>query len=251
MSTRPETGIDRLIVTSNIFGETSNIASVLRGKEAWGACRVISLGGLIGIGRQPRECIAMARRSFSDILKGKFEFCLTRGSECAMSYSDRASLELTKLLLDDVTTGSDDISMTDYIEQLPIHLVENDYSFTYGSPLDPIHDILVPSDHRNHEKMREVFDNVGRICFCGGSHAAGVFAMEQHGKDFSFTELSSRSPSFNMAPSMKYICSVGSVGARLDGSPRGFVMVDKRESILRFFCIDDDHVQHQMAYVSL
>jgi len=196
---------------------------VLKDMEQQGVTEIISVGDVIGYGPNPRECVDVAREQFGICIQGNHENALLVEMETA-SFNVRAknSIDWTReqfsMLGEDREQNG---PRWDWLGTLDEYYEEDDILFVHGTPRDPISEYLYPSDIYQPDKLGEIFEIMGRLCFVGHTHVPGIWTEDM-------IYLSPEEVNYHYRfGHKKTIVNVGSVGQPRDGDPRAtYVLFD-------------------------
>lgn len=208
-------------IISDIHANLEALEVVLKDIKSKGIQEIICLGDVIGYGPNPRECLKLAQQ---------FKFCLRGNHEEAVLYlgidfhnEAVRSINWTKEILNSPAYAKqENYSFWDYLDRLSQQEQLDDVLYVHGSPRDPTREYLKPQDNKNTERMKQNFDLMKHICFCGHTHYPGVFVAPDESNPKSETKFYTLTQLNNTykTTSDKCIINVGSVGQPRDGDNR-------------------------------
>jgi len=166
--------------------------------------KYIYLGDIVGYGAEPSACIKKLQSLDAIILAGNHDRACA--DKAALEYFNQHAKEAVSWTCANLSKEE-----LDFLNNLPLVKVINNMTLTHGSLNEPerfnyIQDIYTAG--LSFERM----DN--NLCFIGHSHIPVVFTAEENYIRYNFDEVT------DIAPEVKYIINVGSVGQPRDGDPR-------------------------------
>lgn len=203
----------RYAIISDIHSNLIALQAVIEHIERRGIKDIICLGDVIGYGPQPIECIEMIRNITNICLKGNHDEALIEGV-CLFHPIAKQAIEWTGKVLRESKIAKES-NMLDFISNLPMTYILDNYMFVHASPLDPTMDyILARNLDSEEEKFEEIFQNFNDVLFVGHTHLPCV--ITESCEAYSLEELDYKYK-FN---DQKTIVNVGSVGQPRDRDPR-------------------------------
>jgi len=213
----------RIAILSDVHSNLNALGAVLRDiDEQGGVDRIYCLGDLVGYGPRPNECLALARQRFQLMVRGNHEEALVQGAKDFNEMARRA-IDWTRaqIIPDYERATPEQRANWSYVATLPERFSEGTVQYLHGAPQDPVNEYIMPMDidpqaRRYGQKLYTAFTMTQWLTFCGHSHMPAAFC--QDGTYFSPTY--QRSASYNLAPTLRYLVNVGSVGQPRDGDNR-------------------------------
>jgi predicted phosphodiesterase len=203
------------------------LEAVLAHAKGEGVSQIVSLGDVVGIGRQPRECLKRLSSCEISIL-GNHEDTLLHGAEPSSGAMGECDDGTRAALTSPGFDAAESEDLWRVLGRMQRIVDEGDVMYTHGSPRLPTKEYVVPQDARDVEKMRGVFELVKRVCFIGHSHVPHLYlsdgthqAPERIGGEFHLASLGNR----------KALVNVGSVGQSRDGDPRASYVTFDGETV--------------------
>jgi predicted phosphodiesterase len=203
----------RYAVISDVHGNLEALKNVLDHIGARGINTIFCLGDIIGYGPNPVECTELIMQNCFVCVKGNHDEAISEGIYLFNPVAKKA-LQWSKKILE-TSSNPKRQEIWDYLCDLPLWFVMNEYMFIHGSPLDPTSDyILAKSAQSEPEKLHKIFQEVDQTLFCGHTHVPGVITDQ-----LEFLSLADLDYKY-MIEDSKAIINVGSVGQSRDGDPR-------------------------------
>ncbi len=221
-------------VISDIHGNLEALRAVLGQIEELGISEIVCLGDIVGYGPNPLECLDLVAEHCGRHVMGNHDFGVLYEPANFNIGAEQACLWSRGQLLSDGQKEKRS-SRTRFLGATPVKIVDEEMSFVHGSPRRPINEYVFPDDvYSNVNKVASVFEQMGKCCFVGHTHFAGVFLPDP---DFySPTELDNH---FDFDTAEQAIINVGSVGQPRDRDPRAsFVTVNEKE--IKFVRVEYD-----------
>ncbi len=120
-----------------------------------------------------------------------------------------------------------------FLGALKLEHVEGEVMYVHGSPREPTREYVFPTDHKDREKMDQIFERIGQTCFSGHTHTPGVFTDQAE-----YLSTKDCGGEWPIARSRALI-NVGSVGQPRDGDSRSSYITFDGE-IVRFHRVEYD-----------
>jgi diadenosine tetraphosphatase ApaH/serine/threonine PP2A family protein phosphatase len=205
-----------IAILSDIHGNLEALSAVLSDLEQQGVQAVYYLGGTLGYGPNPVECLDRAM-GFTVGLLGNFDqavlvhpdgFC--KAAEASILWS-RSQLDAQR----DTPAGQ---KRAEYLATLARSHCDGDVLYVHGSARNPLNEYVFPEDVHNPSKMERIGAAFDRLSFCGHTHVPGVFLERGLGK-WEFIHAEECERGFPVA-GCKLICNVGAVGQPRDHDER-------------------------------
>ncbi|NUM33836.1 MAG: metallophosphoesterase family protein [Candidatus Brocadiae bacterium] len=181
---------------------------------------IYCLGDVIGYGPSPTECLERTIQVCDFILMGNHEEAVLSGA-FGFNPSAKQAVDWTRSKLKPGFFSSSRKKFRwEVLKNLPLCFTEGERLFVHASPRDPTMDYVLKSDTEDvfgeiPEKIREIFDQIDKVCFVGHTHMPGIITEDSQW--FSPDE-------FDMVwehkNGEKVICNVGSVGQPRDRDNR-------------------------------
>lgn len=218
-------------IISDIHANLEALEVVLKDIKSKNIQEIICLGDVIGYGPDPRECLKLVQQ-FKFSLRGNHEEAVLY---LGLDFHDDAvrSINWTKEILNSPACDKkENHSFWEYLDRLNRQEERNDVLYVHGSPRDPTREYLKPQDSRNNEKMKDNFDVIKHVCFCGHTHYPGIFLVPAGSSSKStvkFYTLPELHNTYEIS-SDKCIINVGSVGQPRDGDNRAcYITLDNNK----------------------
>jgi len=211
---------------SDIHGNLHALEAVLRIFDLREIRHLICLGDVVGYGAHPVECLQLIRRRFSKYILGNHEVCLL-APEIPHFYRPevRESLQHHRILL-----SKEQLS---HLASLPLVLEKLFFAASHGSLARPEAFTYVIDEETVHQHFQNQKGN--KISFCGHTHRAGVWILENNIIRHLPPE------NFILNPDAHVLVDVGSVGQPRDFDPRASVVIyDPANSSVEFLRVEYD-----------
>lgn len=223
---------ERIAFVSDIHSNLEALTAVMNDIEAKRCTRIYCLGDLIGYGPSPNECIDIAMRSFTLIIKGNHDEAISykipkrfkRLAAKAAFWTRRRVKPGGKF---PGANSKEQRERWAYLhDMLDLHRV-GPWLLAHGSPesnLEYIHDAVGALD---------VFDRLmgdSRLCFLGHTHVPGIFLLDQGEVHYIEPEEGKR----YAVNGHRAIVNVGSVGQPRDGDPRACWVLVREDGSFSF-----------------
>ncbi len=185
----------RIAIISDIHANYEALRTVMERIALLEAERIYCLGDIVGYGPHPNECIEIVRERCHGIVAGNHDVAVAR--KMPLGAFDGPGRKVIQWTRGKVTEAN-----RQFLEKLPLRIVENDITFVHSSPAEE-----AAWDHLNsREKVERAFRALTtRLCFVGHSHIPFIA-----GEDGSVGKFDA---------STRMIINVGSVGQPRSGSP--------------------------------
>ena len=198
----------RIAIISDIHSNLAAFQTVLHDIEKrGGADRIWCLGDIVGYGPEPRECIALLRQYDHICVAGNHDWgAIGKIDSYDFNPEAAAACRWTGEQL-----GPQEV---DYLSNLPLRIIEDDFTLVHGSPREPIWEYLLSTTI-----ARISFDYFQtRFCLVGHSHVPLVFEFMDASEDCVLHQLPLEQP-LSLARN-RLIINPGGVGQPRDGDPR-------------------------------
>jgi diadenosine tetraphosphatase ApaH/serine/threonine PP2A family protein phosphatase len=229
----------RYLILSDIHSNLLALEAVL--EDAPSGLPVWCLGDIVGYGPYPNECIQRVRGLEAACVVGNHDWA-------AMGKLDVRDFNLDAQRSVLWTQRQLTPASLEYLEHLPLRLIEGAFTLVHGSPREPIWEyILYPSTARaNFEHLST--DH----CLVGHTHVPVAFRRVEDGQAVETEHLVEGTPlSLERG---RLICNPGSVGQPRDGDPRAsYAILDLEAATLecRRVTYDIATVQERMERFGL
>jgi diadenosine tetraphosphatase ApaH/serine/threonine PP2A family protein phosphatase len=219
----------RIGILSDIHSNLEALIETLAALERLKPDTVICLGDVVGYGASVNECCDAIRKVSAVTLLGNHDAAVSGRMDYSFYY-DAARHAL------DWTAARIDLGHLEWLRSLPYaHRMDDQVSFTHGSPLEPPSYEYVFAMEQALELVPH-FGALADVSFIGHSHLCKVFALHPSGD---VNEVVSHK--FGLRKGYKYVVSVGSVGQPRDCDNRAcFVMYDTDRREVEYFRIPYD-----------
>lgn len=229
---RPALTYPLTAIISDLHGNAPALETALADASRRGARRFVCLGDVVGYGANPRHNLDLVMRLCVPeprplngsgalepglCLQGNHEYALLNSAE-DFNPKARQAIEWTK---EELNSGDDRerrFAYWDFLDELEPSANDGVAMFAHGSPRDPVREYMVPRDIQDEEKMRANFDCMtAPICFVGHSHVPAVYYEDRR----LYRPRDTEGPyDVGVAPGVRAIINVGSVGQPRDGDKR-------------------------------
>lgn len=196
----------KIAIVSDIHSNLEALKRVMENIEKRKIDNIYCLGDTIGYGPKPLECLKIAKKYFSQIIKGNHEYSLLQPNLGEKDLNDFALLGIQyayfKLNQDDRL----------FIANLPemIELKELGLTLVHGAYTEPRIWKYIRTPSEAKEELKKIST---KICLLGHSHIPFVFGS----KDKLIEDLPD---DYILDKNQKYLINVGSVGQPRDGDCR-------------------------------
>lgn len=210
----------KIAIVSDIHANIEAFTAVLEDIRQQNIDAIYCLGDVIGYGPNPVECLDEAYKVCRFILLGNHEEAVLTG---AFGFNPTAK-EAVDWTRSQLKPGWLSLSNTkkrwDALKKLPLAYVEDEFLFVHGSPRDPTMEYILRSDTDDlfgdvPEKIREIFDQIDKVCFVGHTHTPGIITEDSkwYGtQDFDGV--------WELKNGERIVCNIGSVGQPRDKDNR-------------------------------
>jgi predicted phosphodiesterase len=219
----------RIGILSDIHSNFEALKESLAALERLKPDTVVCLGDVVGYGASVNECCEAIRKVSSVTLLGNHDAAVSGRMDYSFYY-DAARHAL------DWTAARIDLGHLEWLRTLPYaHRIDDQVSFTHGSPIEPPAYEYVFAMEQALELVPH-FASLADVSFIGHSHLCKVFALHPSGD---VNEVVTHK--FGLRKGYKYVVSVGSVGQPRDCDNRAsFVMYDSERHEVEYFRIPYD-----------
>jgi predicted phosphodiesterase len=225
-----------IAILSDIHGNLEALHAVLADAERQGAQAVYCLGDVVGYGPNPRECLDLAL-GFRLTLLGNHDQGALFDPVGFSPVAERAIFWARAELESAAEPREAREQRWEFLAERPRTYRENGFQFVHGSARNPLNEYVFPEDVLFRNKMERIFALVGRCCFQGHTHVAGVF-VEQGQDDLRHFYPEDVGYAYRLN-GRKTLVNVGSVGQPRDGDRRAsYVLFDGE--VVRFQRVEYD-----------
>jgi len=160
----------RYLILADIHGNLAALEATLA--DAPSGLPVWSLGDVVGYGPNPNECIERLQSLDHECIVGNHD-------RAVMKKVDRQEFNADAQFSIQWTQEQLTCKSVEYLEDLPVSLVNGQFTLVHGSPREPIWEyILYPSTARLN------FAHFGTpYCFVGHTHVPGMFRFQGQGDE--------------------------------------------------------------------
>jgi diadenosine tetraphosphatase ApaH/serine/threonine PP2A family protein phosphatase len=215
----------RYAFLADIHGNLAAFKAVLRDiEENGGVDELWCLGDIVGYGPDPSACIAQLRDYPHRCVAGNHDWAAVGKVDISDFNPDAAeACRWTGKQL-----SADDI---EYLESLPLTLINGDFTIAHGSPREPIWEYVLSTRIAN-ENLR-FFET--KYCLIGHSHVPLLF--EQVGETCLLKDL----PVELRLGESRLIVNPGGIGQPRDGDPRAaYAVYDDSDKVIYYYRIPYD-----------
>jgi len=221
----------KIAIISDIHANIEALTVVLDDIKQKQVDAIYCLGDVIGYGPNPVECLERVRNECEFSLLGNHEEAVLFGA-FGFNVAARQAVEWTRERLTPTFFGGRlRKERWEILNDLPLCYTEGDYLFVHASPMDPTMDYILKSDTEDvfgevPEKIRNIFDQIDKVCFVGHTHMPGIITEESRWfspDDFGLT--------WEYKNGERIICNVGSVGQPRDRDERACYVIFTDECI--------------------
>jgi diadenosine tetraphosphatase ApaH/serine/threonine PP2A family protein phosphatase len=217
----------RYAILGDIHSNLEAFEAVLQDvKDRGGFDKIWCLGDVVGYGPDPHECIERLRQ---------FEHVCVAGNHdwAAIGNMDTADFNPVAALAAHWTAQQLTAEDKDYLQSLPLTLIEDDFTLAHGSPRDPIWEYLLSIEAAQNNFA--CFETA--YCLVGHSHVPLIF------------ELVSNKVVYRMFPEgtglklgeKRIIINPGGVGQPRDGDPRAsYALYDTQARNIHHYRVEYD-----------
>lgn len=231
----------RYAIIADIHGNLDAFQAVLEDIEERGEVEEIwCLGDVVGYGPEPHECVEMLRQYRHICIAGNHD--LAAAGRLDTSYFHAEAAEAIHWTAGKLNPGD-----VNYLKNLPLTSVREDFTLAHGSPREPFWEYILspPTAAVNFN-----FFNT-RFCLVGHSHVPMLFDLDREG----FCNLQQLPEELSLGQEGKrLIINPGGVGQPRDADPRAsYAILDTDQSILRHYRVEYDvpAVQRKMTNLGL
>jgi len=231
----------RCAILADIHSNLDAFQAVLQDIEKRGGVEEIwCLGDVVGYGPEPRECVELLRRHRHICIAGNHD--LAAAGRLDTAYFNQEAADAIRWTAEQLSTGDND-----YLKNLPLTLVKEDFTLAHGSPREPFWEYIVspPTALVNFAYFNTWF------CLVGHSHVPMLFDLDRDG----FCNLEQLPEQLSLRQEeRRLIINPGGVGQPRDGDPRAsYAVLDKDHGILSHYRVEYDipAVQGKMAELGL
>jgi diadenosine tetraphosphatase ApaH/serine/threonine PP2A family protein phosphatase len=201
-------------ILSDVHGNLEALQAVLDDAARHRVETVYCLGDTVGYGPDPRGCLDLVAASCAVTLRGNHEQAVLVDAVNFRGPAWRAILWTRERLGEPAPDRAAADRRRDFLAGLPERHREDGLLFVHGSARLPVSEYVLADDVHDLGKMSDIFGLVGRYCFQGHTHVAGVFTEEPGGR-YGFG-----APASYRLGGAKALINVGSVGQPRDGDWR-------------------------------
>ncbi len=224
----------RTAVISDIHANLPALQTVLDHIDTQSVDRIICLGDILGYGPSPVECVDLVAQRCEWSLMGNHDFGVlyeptnfnVAAEQAAYWSRDQFDLE---------SGNGTSAKRWEFLSQLRVRVLEDDFLYVHGTPRRPINEYLFPEDALNSPvKMQQIFELVDKYALVGHTHVPGVFTDEPD-----FYPPDDLDGQYKLGGEEKAIINPGSVGQPRDLDPRASYIIIEDDCV-RFFRLEYD-----------
>jgi len=218
----------RYAILADIHSNLAAFQAVLQDLERRGGVEEIwCLGDIVGYGPDPTECIKLLRQHRHLCIAGNHDWSAIGKIDTTDFNPDAAAAShwtARQLSPEDI----------DYLHNLPLILVRDDFTLAHGSPREPIWEYILSTE--SAKANFAYFDT--RFCIVGHSHVPLIFELDQN----DFCRLRQLPSELLLGQEKnRLIINFGGVGQPRDGDPRAsYAIFDNSEGIIYHYRIEYD-----------
>lgn len=206
----------KVAIISDIHSNLEALGQVLDHIAGQSVEGIICLGDVVGYGPDPVKCIDIIQEKCRFIVMGNHDEAMIKGP-IGFSSIARGAIEWTKSNMKITLFNRDDMQPRwDFLENLPLRQMEEEFLFVHGSPREPTTEYIFEAEaaHGPSAKWEEIFAAVQKAVFVGHTHLPCVIEedLETHRPE-------DGSATYTLGEK-KAIINVGSVGQPRDGDNR-------------------------------
>ena len=209
----------RIAVLADIHANLTAFEAVLADIEQRGGAEEFwCAGDIIGYGPDPRECIALVRKTCKVCVAGNHD--LAAVSAIDTSDFNPGAAEANRWTAQQLT--KEDI---EFIKSLPLTVERGDFTVVHGSPREPVWEYIF--DTATAEENLDCFST--RYCLIGHTHAPVVFKFGKSGR---VTPKRIDDGAEIRLGGQRLIINPGGVGQPRDSDPRAsYGLIDTRRHV--------------------
>ncbi len=196
----------RYVIFSDIHSNLEALEAVLEAFSKERVDKYLCLGDIVGYGADPNECARRVKALAPFVVAGNHDWACMDKTNIIDYFNDAAKTAIlwTKKTLDEA--GKEYLNSLELVKRedniMLVHAtLENPQEFGYIQTLGAA------------KRSLDLLDSTN-VCFIGHSHAPVIFLEDGGQIRYSFRK------HIKIAPNIKYIINVGSVGQPRDGNPQ-------------------------------
>ena len=240
----------RVAVLSDIHANRQALAAVAKDIESQGIDETWCLGDVVGYGADPQECLEWVEGNASAYVKGNHDHAVASGE---MAWFNPAAAQAARYHAQ-ILTPPDRSRLYAWPEQETRRVGGLRVLLVHGSPDDPLHEYVRPSDA--HLGLRR-WDGRADLILMGHTHVpflAGPSAPRRPEDLWRGAGFHEDLRAGAAGPAAPVLVNPGSVGQPRDGDPRASYLVldlDKRGVELRRVAYDTEAAAHAILTAGL
>jgi len=224
----------RTALISDIHANVDALRVVLEHIDTQDVDNVVCLGDILGYGPDPVECVDLIVERCNWSLLGNHDFGVLYEPTNFNLAAEQAAY-WTRAQFEAETDKDKAAARWEFLGQLRVRVMWNDYLCVHGTPRRPINEYLFPEDAINSPvKMQQIFERIEKHCLVGHTHVPGVFTDEPE-----FYPPDDVEGVFKFRDGEKVIVNPGSVGQPRDLDPRASYAILEDHQV-EFFRLEYD-----------
>ena len=240
----------RVAVLSDIHANRQALAAVAKDLEAQGVDETWCLGDVVGYGAHPQECLEWVQDHASAYVKGNHDHAVASGE---MAWFNPAAAQAARYHAQ-LLTPPDRSRLYAWPEQETRRIGDVRVLLVHGSPDDPLHEYVRPSDA--HTGLRR-WEGRADLILMGHTHVPFLAAPRDPRKPatpWAALGFADDLRPTSAAPASPILLNPGSVGQPRDGDPRASYLVldlEARRTELRRVSYDVEAAAHAILTAGL
>lgn len=240
----------KIAIISDIHANLEAMNAVLDDIRQHNVDHIYCLGDVIGYGPNPVECLDEAFKICDFILLGNHEEAVLTGA-FGFNPTAKEAIDWTRSKLKPrFFSFSSAKARWEKLKQFPLMSTEDEFLFVHGSPRDPTMEYILKSDTDDlfgdvPEKIREIFDQIDKVCFVGHTHTPGIITEDS--KWYSPQDFDNV---WELKNGERIICNIGSVGQPRDKDNRAcYITFTQHEIFYHRISYDFKKVQEKIRKI--
>ncbi|NQZ66619.1 MAG: metallophosphoesterase family protein [Lentisphaeria bacterium] len=216
----------RYAIVSDIHANRQAWEAILADMEKIGVDTVLCLGDVIGYGPEPSRVLESAYKHCSNFVLGNHD-AVVGGRLDPDLFNDEARVVI------DWTCEQLNDDVAKFFSVMPMSMSDEDFLCVHAEAANPERFGYIDTPELALESIMSCTE---RLTFVGHTHLPSVYAMQEG------VMVPQATADFNIAPDMRYLVNVGSVGDPRDGDKRAsYVIYDQQQNTVHFRRIDFDY----------
>jgi len=213
----------RYAIISDIHSDYNALFEVVNRINKQNIEKIICLGDIIGYGNEPEKVVNNVMENNIICISGNHERALF-DTNAFEFMNDKAKVAIDNNF--DVLTEKS----LNFLEQLPLVLVESGIRFVHGMPPKSIYKYFHVID--KDEVLKDINSYNENITFCGHSHKIGI--MKINHKSIIRKDIIANKKII-LEENNRYIINIGSVSLSRENTICNFVIYDSNLNVIEFF----------------